>query len=534
MMRKALIAILFWLWAAPAFALVCPSVPNIFSNGTVADANQMNANFTALLNCFNTNVANAGSNTNITAILGLSTPLGLTQGGTGSSAGSGNSLTITPTWGGYAATLQTKIGETFDVKLAGAVGNGTALDGAAVQAAFTAAAVAGGTVDVPCGVYKITQNIAFTVPAGKRITVRGDGADCVEMWFSGAYGLTATYGDAYASYGEIGITWTTDQSGGTTANALTNSHTSGGANGLAGANNFYDVNYRGHDAYSGGTPTAYWGNGLSVNNVSNINVFGGECTGPQANPNGICYSSAGTASSQSIVFNFFGTTIYYCNVGFFYGDYVEGVTMHTFNATGCAYGVNTTANNVALVDQLAIVNSQFNATVCGVCINQTMANAVQISNSLFIMPSNATAIKLRGSLNNITGNMITAASTTGTIGIYLPANGTSPAGNTISDNTIVGFGTGVSIPASVSTAAYLRNNTLNTNTTDYAVGSGASVIIFDHAKRNLALILGCTAGLIGSEFLQADGSGGSYDATATSGAADVVPIVCNGSNWKNH
>ena len=71
-MRKVLIAVLFWLWAAPAFALVCPSVPNIFSNGTVADANQVNANFTALLNCFNTNVASSGANTNITSLLGLS------------------------------------------------------------------------------------------------------------------------------------------------------------------------------------------------------------------------------------------------------------------------------------------------------------------------------------------------------------------------------------------------------------------------------------------------------------------------------
>ena len=422
-----------------------------------------------------------------------------------------------------------------DVTALGAVGDGLTEDGAFVQNAFTAAAGSGGEVDFPCGVFKISQAITFTVPAGKHVTIRGGGADCTEVWFSGgAYGLTVNYVDGFGTISEEGLTWTTDQAGGSTANQLTNTHTIDGTNGLAGATNFYDVNYRGHDAYSGGTPTAYWGNGLSVNNVSNINVFGGECTGPKAAPAGICYSAVGTGTSQAVVWNFFGTTMYFCNTGFFYGDYVEGVTLHAFNATGCAYGVKTTANNVALIDQLAVVNSQFNATVCGVCINQTLANAVQISNSLFIMNANSTAIKSQGSLNTIIGNMITSGSTTGTTGISLSSNGTSGAGTLIENNTITGFATGVSVAAGVSPQAVVRNNTLSSNTTDYVVGVGATVVIEDHALRNLAAILSCTTGLRGSEFLQADGNAGAYDATATSGAADVVPIVCNGSNWKNH
>ena len=54
-------------------AAICPSLPYSFTNGSVADATQVNANFSAIQNCVNTGAANAGANTNITSLPTLAT-----------------------------------------------------------------------------------------------------------------------------------------------------------------------------------------------------------------------------------------------------------------------------------------------------------------------------------------------------------------------------------------------------------------------------------------------------------------------------
>jgi hypothetical protein len=74
------------------------SVPNTFSNGTTADATQVNANFAALVACF-ANTAEAGANSSITALTGLTTPLTAGQGGTlyfwGGTAVGTNTIAVT-------------------------------------------------------------------------------------------------------------------------------------------------------------------------------------------------------------------------------------------------------------------------------------------------------------------------------------------------------------------------------------------------------------------------------------------------------
>lgn len=99
-MKRFSLALLALLWVAPASALLCPSVPNTFSNGTVADANQVNADFTALLSCFNNNTATSGTNVNITTLTGLSAPpsgLGSIVFSGGVAGGTANALTVSAT-----------------------------------------------------------------------------------------------------------------------------------------------------------------------------------------------------------------------------------------------------------------------------------------------------------------------------------------------------------------------------------------------------------------------------------------------------
>lgn len=99
-MKRALLSFIFSAClAAQAWAGVACTVPNTFVNNTIADANQVNANFTAVLNCL-LSAAAAGSNSDITALNALSTPLTPTQGGSsvflgGTSGGTANAQTVT-------------------------------------------------------------------------------------------------------------------------------------------------------------------------------------------------------------------------------------------------------------------------------------------------------------------------------------------------------------------------------------------------------------------------------------------------------
>lgn len=65
---------------------ISASYPNILQNGTPADATQVMANFYQIQNDVNTNAAHNGANSDITSIVGLTTPLSVAQGGIGASS----------------------------------------------------------------------------------------------------------------------------------------------------------------------------------------------------------------------------------------------------------------------------------------------------------------------------------------------------------------------------------------------------------------------------------------------------------------
>lgn len=99
-MKKLALSLLFLLaWVAGAAAQNCSSYPYTLTNGQVASATQVMADFNLILNCANNNLAGAGANTNITSLTGLTTPLAPGVGGTpvfigGSTAGTANAQTL--------------------------------------------------------------------------------------------------------------------------------------------------------------------------------------------------------------------------------------------------------------------------------------------------------------------------------------------------------------------------------------------------------------------------------------------------------
>src|SRR5215471_18127772 len=75
-------------------ATIIPALPYILSNGTIADANQVMADFNDIVSSVNANGAANGANADITSLSGLTTPLSVVQGGTGlnASGAAGNVL----------------------------------------------------------------------------------------------------------------------------------------------------------------------------------------------------------------------------------------------------------------------------------------------------------------------------------------------------------------------------------------------------------------------------------------------------------
>lgn len=77
------------------------ALPFLLQNGTTADATEVDADFDKIVSDVNSNAANAGVNTNITTLQGLTTPLTQGQGGTtsfiraGASTGSANAQVVT-------------------------------------------------------------------------------------------------------------------------------------------------------------------------------------------------------------------------------------------------------------------------------------------------------------------------------------------------------------------------------------------------------------------------------------------------------
>jgi hypothetical protein len=114
---KKILATLFFLLPVVAQAQIVGTLPFQLQNGTTADATQVMADFNKILTDVNANAAKKGINTDITALIALTTPITPVQGGTtiyyaATSGGTANAQTVaTPAPTGF--TLATGKRTTF-------------------------------------------------------------------------------------------------------------------------------------------------------------------------------------------------------------------------------------------------------------------------------------------------------------------------------------------------------------------------------------------------------------------------------------
>ena len=110
-MKRALLTVFFtaWCWTGALAGVNC-SLPFVLQNNTLADANQVMANFNAIISCL-FNAASAGQNNDITALNALTVPITPAQGGTpvylgGASTGTNDQAVPITTPGGFVQTSQ--------------------------------------------------------------------------------------------------------------------------------------------------------------------------------------------------------------------------------------------------------------------------------------------------------------------------------------------------------------------------------------------------------------------------------------------
>ncbi|MGA7385769.1 MAG: glycosyl hydrolase family 28-related protein [Methylocella sp.] len=227
-----------------------------------------------------------------------------------------------------APNLSGGITGAFTVDAPGLVGDGVTNNNTALQAAFTAAA-SGGYLHIPCGTYLITAKMTVTVASGKRVTVEGAGQGCATIAVSGAVGgLQLTLADETAAVDLRKFQITTDQPG--TQFAITvNKTTANTLNAYAAPNAIVDVSCHGSDYPNALNPTKYWSQCLQLQNtnnikVDNLSVIGGGCVSAACNGNGVTFNGNASLHSYAVVLNITHSNFGLCNIGFVYGDWVQG------------------------------------------------------------------------------------------------------------------------------------------------------------------------------------------------------------------
>jgi hypothetical protein len=188
-MRKLLARLLMvLLLATPVSAQIIGSYPFNLTNGTTADATQVMSNFNFIVSQTNANAANAGANSNITAITGLLTPLSSGQGGSqvftaGTSTGTANAQVVAS---GITPTGFSLVGKNIACFIAGSTNtstltlnyNGTGVTNVFKRSASGPIALAGGEVvsgNITCVQYDGTQYELQTLEpfrvAGKQVSL---------------------------------------------------------------------------------------------------------------------------------------------------------------------------------------------------------------------------------------------------------------------------------------------------------------------------------------------------------------------------
>jgi len=464
------------------------------SNGPAADPSFETLNSLGIQPALSYTPAHAGANSDITSLSGLSTPLSISQGGTGAAtaalartalgaAASGANTDIislsSPALGSATATTQPRGTNNSDVATTAYVlrqapfvnildygGDPTGvLDNSAAFASALAACTSGRVcIYFPPGKYVFTSTISYTFPsASASIALIGAGSDVTELSWQGAVsGIHFDYVGSLNSVTLQGFSCTTNQTLGVTGLLLNQTNPSIPNPANSATNTINDITFRGDDGY---LVTHVWGNAVVINGVSNVNLVGCTFVGNNTATAGIGIITEGPSSNcQGVAFSLIACFFNFLNIGIVYGAWSQGIFVTSCNFTGGNIGIQCPIS-AGGQDQLIVTGCQFNSATAAMQLNQPVPGLMVSNNLIILQSNNARGITANNYSNfQIVGNQFGAPSlsVTGTIGIYLDVpQGGATAGGVISANTFVSLAGAVNLDTSSTRINVQSNSYLN-------------------------------------------------------------------------
>lgn len=280
-------------------------------------------------------------------------------------------------------------------------------------------------VYLPAGHYKFLSSPATVIAAGNATgsaSVLGDGPDATTLDFStGTSGLAFTLNTQFQSIHVRQLSILAGSASNVTVGINVQQLQASVTNPANSAiNDISFVNIRGNDGYAS---TNLFGFGINLSGVSNVNLVSVGITGSGGSyaTNGVCIQDGGTSAIVPVVLNMTGVTANYCQYGFIYGPYLQGVTIAQSNMTGVGTGIYA-ASGVVGLDQLSVTGTQINANVNDIALNTVVAGVELNANDFYIAGTSTTAVSIAKTSNySITGNVLFSIGTTNSgvvIGTY--------------------------------------------------------------------------------------------------------------------
>lgn len=359
---------------------------------------------------------------------------------------------------------------------------GTADNSAAFSAAVAASPVGQICVYLPSGTYSFTTSPQISVPSGSAFgsaVITGDGQDVtVIKMAAGTQGPTILLNARNQSLSVRNLTITASAAETTVPGLYIGMNVDISAGPSPAHNDIENVTIRGSDGYNVANTFAQglYVYGLSNVNVRNVGIYGG-CGA------GYCASSAtttgiytvGTANRIPVALNFTQIDADGFGQAFYYGSFVQGVTMSHVNFVGGYNGIILPAGTNSN-DQLAVGFSHMNNAGTDIAISGSMSGISIIGCNLYLFQG-AAAINISGAEASMVGNVITQLGSATGNGIVIGGSYAFP--KVITGNTFRGFATAVwlqtgSSSTNVQSNAYLGNttNTLNQGTSN-TLGGGS-------------------------------------------------------------
>ena len=374
---------------------------------------------------------------------------------------------------------------------------------------------------IPGGTYKVSSRITYTFPdATSQLTIIGDGQERTFLnWPSGAGGIQITFNAPTNSVALQGMTLTTGTTNGGDAIQLLQTATNLPAPGQSPQSTISKITVRGADGFA---KTDYWTNCFHITGVSVINGDSLNCDGSGAGT-GVTVDG-GSASLFPVIYNFSKLNFNALTFGMSLGNYVQGVTVTQSNFISVGVGIDW--NSPTFTDQLNVSDSSFNFTSIGI---RSQAADVFIHHNLFYENANAAiGVELVASRRFTVDH--NAFVNTGTF--------TTTAGDRVDQETNGGIITNNTydkifyphVYFVVANYADFVSGNQNVNSSGSSLLT-ASVTAFLDTPYAGVFLPACAAVYTGRHQMVNDSTTNTWGNTYAGIGADVVDLVCDGTNW---